>query len=72
MTKSLEQAFREASKLPEEEQNALAQAIRAEIAAEEDRERSFGESQEVLEELADEAMAEHRAGRTRPIDPRTR
>ncbi len=72
MTKALEQAFREASKLPEAEQDALAEAIRAEIAAEEDWERSFMESRDVLEQLADEAISEHRAGRTQPLDPRKR
>lgn len=72
MTKALEQAFREASMLPEAEQDALAEAIRAEIAAEEDWERSFVESQNVLEQLSDEAISEHRAGRTQPLDPRKR
>lgn len=45
MTKALEEAFAEASKLPE--QNA----------------------REILERLADEAIADYRAGRTRPVDP---
>ncbi len=34
MTKALEEAFSQASKLPESEQDALAAAIRAEIEAE--------------------------------------
>lgn len=72
MTKALEQAFREASKLPDVEQDALAEAIRTEIEAEEDWERSFAESRDVLEQLADEAISEHRAGRTKPLDPRKR
>jgi hypothetical protein len=72
MTKALERAFREASKLPKAEQDALAEAIEAEIAAEEDWERSFAESRDVLEQLADEAISEHRAGRTQPLDPRKR
>jgi len=33
MTKALEDAYREASKLPEAEQDALAAAIRSELAA---------------------------------------
>lgn len=69
MTKALEKVFREAAKLPEAEQNSLAEAIRAEIATEEDWERSFANSADVLERLADEALEEHRAGRTRPLDP---
>ena len=72
MTKALERAFHEASKLPKAEQDALAEAIQAEIAAEEDWERSFVESPDVLDQLADEAIAEHRAGRTRPLDPKKR
>ena len=67
MTKALEQAFREASKLPEPEQNALAEAIRNEVLGESDWERSFAGSPDALEKLADEAIAEHRAGRTEPI-----
>lgn len=66
MTKALERAFREASALPESEQDALAQAIRNEVLGEDDWERSFSGSTDVLEKLADEAIAEHRAGRTRP------
>jgi hypothetical protein len=72
MTKALEQAFREASKLPAVEQDALAEAIRTEIAAEEDWEESFKDSQDVLEDLADEALMEHRASATRPISSKKR
>lgn len=67
MTKALERAFREASKLPETEQDALAEAIRNELLGDDDWERSFSASPDVLEELADEAIAEHHAGRTQPI-----
>ena len=54
MTKELERAFREASKLPEAEQNALAEAIRNEVLGEDDWERSFAGSSDALEKLADE------------------
>lgn len=67
MTKALEQAFREASKLPEAEQDALAEAIRSEVMGDEDWERSFASSTDALERLADEAIAEHRAGRTQRV-----
>jgi len=67
MTKALEQAFREASKLPEQEQNALAEAIRNEVMGDQDWERSFAASPDALEKLADEAIAEHRAGRTQAV-----
>jgi hypothetical protein len=69
MTKELERAFREASKLPEAEQDALAEAIRNEVLGEDDWERSFSGSSDALEKLADEAIAEHRAGRTQPLKP---
>ncbi len=69
MTKALEEAFKQAAKLPEAEQDALAEAIRAEIEAEKDWDKSFGSSLDVLERLADEAIADHRAGRTRSVDP---
>lgn len=72
MTKFSAQAFREASNLPEAKQDALAEAIQSEIMAEEDWEKSFAGSQDVLEHLADEAVSEHRAGRTQPITPRKR
>ena len=72
MTKALEQAFREASKLPETEQDALAEAIRAEIMAEEDWEESFRKSQGGLEDLAEEALTEHRGKRTQPVSSNKR
>ena len=67
MTKALERAFREASKLPEPEQDALAEAIRNEVLGDDEWEQTFSSSSDVLEELADEAVAEHRAGRTQPL-----
>jgi hypothetical protein len=72
MTKSLEQAFRAASRLPDAEQDELAAAILAEIEAEERFDAALSASHEVLEQLADEAIAEHRGGRTEPIDPKRR
>jgi len=69
MTKSLEEAFKQASQLSEAEQDALASAIKAEIASEEAWAASFNRSQDALARLADEALADHRAGRTTPLDP---
>lgn len=69
MTKALEDAFREAQKLPEREQDQLAAAIRAEIDAEHAWERKLASSGEALAELADEALLEHRSGQTVPLDP---
>jgi len=69
MTKFLEKAFDEAAKLPDEEQDALAQAVLAELASERRWDELFAGSTDMLSELAEEALAEHRAGRTKPLDP---
>lgn len=69
MTKALQDAFKEAEKLPEAEQEQLAAAIRAELEAEAVWESRLAASTKALEAFADEALAEHRAGRTLPLDP---
>ena len=69
MTKLLEKAFSEAAKLPEPEQDALAAAILEELESERRWDELFERSGDVLSELAEEALAEHRAGRTRELDP---
>jgi len=69
MTKLLEKAFAEISKLPKQEQDALAAWILEELASEQRWEKAFGESRDQLAKLADEALAEHRKGRTQPLDP---
>ena len=69
MTSLLEQAIRAAQALPETEQDAIAAAILAEIEDEQRWAAAFERSADVLEALADEALAEHRAGRTLPLDP---
>jgi len=69
MTKLLEKAFAEAAKLPDDDQDALAQAVLAELASERRWDELFAASADVLSELAEEALAEQRAGRTKPLDP---
>jgi hypothetical protein len=68
MTKALVDAFREARKLPERDQNQLAAAIRAEI-AEPAWEAKLAASGDALAALADEALLEHRSGGTVSLDP---
>lgn len=68
MTKMLEKAFAEVSKLPEIEQNKFAKWLLDELAAEKDWEAVFADSEEFLSHLADEALSEHRHGKTRPMD----
>jgi len=68
MTKLLEKAFEEASKLPEIEQNALAKRLLNELTAEKKWEKTFASSEDILSRLADEAIEEHKQGRTKPLD----
>jgi len=68
MTKLLEKAFEEASKLPELEQNALAKQLLNELTAEKNWEKAFASSEDILSRLADEAIEEHKQGRTKPLD----
>jgi acyl-CoA reductase-like NAD-dependent aldehyde dehydrogenase len=69
MTKLLDQALRAVAELPEAEQDALAAAILAEVKGDESWDRQFSESATHLERLADEAIVEHRQGRSQPLDP---
>jgi hypothetical protein len=68
MTRLLERAFKEASKLPAVEQNALAKWVMEELEAEGKWEKAFAGSEDVLDKLADEALAEHTHGRTKPLN----
>lgn len=69
MTQLLEKAFAEASKLPPEEQDSFARWMLEELADEERWQKSFELSADLLERMADEALAEHRAGKTEELDP---
>ena len=68
MTELLKKAFEAVSALPPERQNALAQMILAEIEDERRWAEAFRGSQDKLSSMAAEAIAEHRAGNTRPMD----
>jgi hypothetical protein len=68
MTK-LETACAAAAKLPAAEQEALANWILEELTSEQRWTEAFAQSTGALADLADEALKEHRAGRTRPLDP---
>ncbi len=68
MTKLLEKAFVEVSKLPEVEQNKVAKWLLDELASEKCWEKAFAESEDVLSQLADDALEEHRQGKTKPLD----
>jgi hypothetical protein len=68
MTTLLKQAFEEATKLPDVEQNALAKWLLDELESEKRWEQSFSESEDVLEKLADEALAAKKLGRATPLN----
>ena len=69
MTTALQKAFEVASKLPAQEQDELAAAIFEELRAEQAWGATLAASLPTLERLAEEALREHRAGRTKPLDP---
>ena len=69
MTALLEQAFSEASKLRNSEQDMVAKWLLDLLASEQQWSEQFASSQDVLAQLADEALAEYRAGATRVLDP---
>jgi hypothetical protein len=69
MTKLLEKAFAEATKLPKKDQDELAKWVLAEIAAEERWDEAFQRSGDQLAKLARQALNEHRRSKTRPLDP---
>jgi hypothetical protein len=72
MTKALKKAFEAASRLPDREQDQLATAILEELGADERWEAAFAQSQEALQRLAQEALEEHRTGRSEALDPDAR
>ena len=71
MTKLLQQAFERASELPQEDQDKFARFLLAELDTERQWTELFSrpESEDLLERLADKAVAAHRAGLTRPLNP---
>jgi hypothetical protein len=68
MTKLLEKAFLEASRLPVEEQDLLARTLLEDIEAEGKWDEAFANSQDELSMLADEALADFESGKTKPLE----
>jgi hypothetical protein len=68
MMQALSDAVAFAAKLPEEEQNALAAILLEEMASEERWNALFSGSQNLLEQLAREALQDHEAGNVQPSD----
>lgn len=61
MTELLEQAFSTASKLPDPEQDSFSRWLLSEMESERKWDDLFGDSQDLVSQLADEAIAEHNA-----------
>ena len=68
MSTRLEQAFQEAAKLPESDQESFAEFLLAELNDDQGWRARFSSRPDVLSKLADEARADYAAGRTRPIE----
>ena len=67
----LELAFAEIEKLPPTEQNEFAAWILEELHSEQRWAKLFAESSDLLSHLADEALAEHKAKKTKKLNPET-
>lgn len=67
MTQLLERAISEISKLPDTEQDALATILLEEMASEQRWADAFAKSQDMLADMASEALAEDASGKTRPM-----
>jgi len=71
MSKLLEQAIAAAHKLPESDQEAIGALLLAEIESERRWDELFSKPSAAIERMAEEALDEHHAGRTTPLDPDT-
>jgi hypothetical protein len=69
MGKLLQRAVAEASRLPEDEQEAVGAWILAELESERRWDDLFARSPDLLSEMAAEAVREDEAGLTEPLDP---
>ena len=67
MTRLLAKALEEASRLPETLQDEIAERLLDDIHGEEQWDETLARSADALEKLADRALADFRAGRTRKM-----
>ncbi len=68
MTQLLEKAISEIRKLSNDEQDAIAAVLMAELESERRWERAFESTADQLSGLADEALREYREGNTEPFE----
>ncbi len=69
MTELLDRVVEKARRLPDPEQDAIAALILEELEDEVRWGKAFAGSQDALAKLAQDAMEEDRAGKTRELDP---
>lgn len=68
MTQLLDKTIAEITKLPPEKQEAFLRWILEEL-EDQQWQQSFDQSADLLEQMADEALADFHAGRTEELDP---
>jgi hypothetical protein len=71
MGKLFERAIHEAQALPDQDQEAIGAWLLAEIDSERRWDGMFAQPSNAIEEMADEALRDHEAGLTTPLDPDT-
>ena len=64
----MKKAFDAASLLPAERQDAIAELVLAEIEDDKRWEEAFANSQDKLADMAAKAIAEHKEGKTKPME----
>jgi hypothetical protein len=69
VTKLLSEAWAKLQELDDSEQDRLALMILEDIDSERRWDELFAKSEDMLEQWADEALADYHAGRTRPLIP---
>lgn len=69
MNRLLEQAIEEAHKLPESDQEAIGAWLLAEIESERRWDELFSKPSAAIDRMAQDALEEHRTGKTTPLDP---
>ena len=67
MTDLLSKAFEQAAKLPQNLQDEIAEQLLEDIEGELKWDKTLSESQDKLEKLADQALKEFKAGRTKKM-----
>ncbi|TVR20608.1 MAG: hypothetical protein EA396_10085 [Anaerolineaceae bacterium] len=69
MTRLMQKAIAELTKLPEDQQETMAQWILDELEDEARWEQAFAASLPQLKKLGDQALKDYQAGRTRELEP---